>query len=65
MALNKDNLERKKDDVRKFFKKLTDTREYGVPKYTTQYCLNKTAQKFYLAPTTVQKYVYSAENGML
>ena len=65
MALSKDNLARKQEAVRKYFKKLSDTKELGVTKYTTTYCLEKTADRFFLSPATVQRYVYSGDNKLL
>jgi cystathionine beta-lyase family protein involved in aluminum resistance len=46
------------EDVKKAFNELDSIREYGVKKFTTAYCVNKVAEKFYRSPKTIEGYIY-------
>ena len=59
MARDPQTREKLRTDIKAYFNKLDEIREYGVKKYTTAYCLAATADKFYLLPGTIQKYIYS------
>ncbi|WP_240714450.1 hypothetical protein [Christiangramia lutea] len=49
---------RRKNMVLSFYKKLDSVYEHGVKKHTTIWCIHETAEKFFLAPKTVEGYVY-------
>lgn len=47
------------DDIRKEFQKMSDIKEYGVPKYTSAYIMNVIADKFYKSPKTIENIVFN------
>lgn len=45
--------------IKDMYKKLTSIKEYGVQKYTSIWCINKVAEKFYLSAVRVQRIISS------
>lgn len=59
MARNANLQQLKKQKILEYFKKLDEARENGAKKYTVSYCINTTAEHFYLRPKTIENYLYS------
>jgi len=59
MPRNSELRQARDEEIKKLFDELRNTREFGVRKYTPQFCVNKTAQKFFLSHCTVESIVYS------
>lgn len=47
------------NDIKKDFDKLSDIKEFGVKKYSTDYVLNKIADKYYKSAKTVENIVFN------
>lgn len=47
------------EDIRKEFERLSNKQEFGVTKYTKEYCLARIAKKYYRSPATVENIVFS------
>lgn len=46
-------------DIKKEFDKLSNIREFGVRKYSMEFCINKLAQQFYKSPKTIENIVFN------
>lgn len=44
--------------IRNDFKSLSEKKEFGVNKYSTQWVFNKLATKYYKSPVTIEKIVF-------
>jgi hypothetical protein len=49
-------------DIKKEFDKMSNVREFGVQKYSTEYILNYVAKKYYRATKTVENIVFNRVN---
>ncbi|GIZ09999.1 hypothetical protein [Flavobacterium sp. UMI-01] len=58
----KPNTVRLHQDIKKEFDKMSNIREYGVQKYSTDYILHAIAQKYYRAAKTVENIVFGRVN---
>lgn len=45
--------------IKEDFDKLSNIKEYGVEKYTTQYKLNKIAEKYFKSAKTIENIVFN------
>lgn len=55
----KPNTIRLHQDIKKEFDKMSNVREFGVQKYSTDYILNFVAAKYYRAAKTVENIVFN------
>jgi hypothetical protein len=55
----KPNTIRLHQDIKKEFDKMSNIREFGVQKYSTDYILNCIAAKYYRAAKTVENIVFN------
>ncbi|HCY81523.1 MAG TPA: hypothetical protein DHV22_07965 [Xanthomarina gelatinilytica] len=44
--------------IKEDFDKLSSVKEYGVPKYTNQYILNRLAEKYFKSARTIENIVF-------
>ena len=58
MAL-KDSTERLYADIKRDFDKLSNIKEFGVQKYTTDWMLAKLGQQYYKSPKTIENIVFN------
>lgn len=47
------------NDIKRDFGKLSNVKEYGVSKYSTDYILNKLADKYYKSAKTIENIVFN------
>lgn len=52
-------------DIKKEFDKMSNVREFGVQKYSTDYILNFVATKYYRSAKTVENIVFNRVNYSL
>ena len=45
--------------VKEYHSKLDDVKAYGAKKYTTAFCIAKTADHFLFSTRTIENYIYS------
>ncbi|MEH6406657.1 MAG: hypothetical protein V7767_05190 [Leeuwenhoekiella sp.] len=50
--------QRKRQTILQYFQELDTAKEYGVKKHTTVWCIAKTADRFFLAPRSIERYIY-------
>lgn len=48
----------KRNTIIIYFHELDRAEEFGAKKYTTAYCLEKTAERFFLTSRSIERYVY-------
>lgn len=46
-------------DIRKEFERLSNIKEFGVRKHTSEWIFNKLAQQFYKSPVTIEDIVFN------
>lgn len=49
----------KRHSVVNYFRELDGSQEYGVKKYTTSWCIAKTAKRFFLSTRSIERYLYN------
>lgn len=47
------------NDIKRDFGKLSNVKEYGVSKYSSDYILNKLADKYYKSAKTIENIVFN------
>ena len=47
------------DAIKTYYRKLSSKKEFGVQKFTSVWCMQKVANKFYLNENTVRKIISS------
>jgi hypothetical protein len=65
MGNKTENAKRKAADMVKYFNSLRDKKAGAVSVYSYEYCLQKTAYKFYCDESTVQEYLRRDARGSL
>ena len=58
MARDKHLQAQKTEQIKLYYSKLEEIKEYGVKKHTTAWCIAKTAEAFFLRPKTIEAYLY-------
>jgi len=58
MAVREQTL-KQHQDIKDEFNRLSNVREYGVPKYSSQYILHKIADKYYKSAKTIENIVFN------
>ena len=58
MPRDKDLQKSKTQTILQYFRDLDSMQEYGVKKHTTVWCIAKTADRFFLKPRSVERYIY-------
>ncbi|SHG33191.1 hypothetical protein [Flavobacterium johnsoniae] len=58
----KQNTVRLHQDIKREFEKMSNIREFGVKKYSTEYVLKVVAKKYYRAVKTVENIVFNRVN---
>lgn len=59
MPRDNDLQTKKRETIVSYFKEMDAIFEYGQKKYTTGYCLAKTADRFFLTTRSIERYVYN------
>jgi len=58
MPRNEELQQEKRQSILNFFRELDAAEEFGVKKYTTSYCMAKTARRFFLSSRSIERYIY-------
>ena len=59
MARDQEQKQRLITEIKAYYNKLDQVREFGVKKHTSVWCMAATAHKFFLKARTVERYIYS------
>lgn len=59
MSLKSENKERKYQDIREDYKKMTAIKKHNVRMYTTAYVISQLAVKYYLTERQIENIVWS------